>query len=91
MAVGGDENRLSLETLLEESITTERREFVFRVDIAKLLVGDFAFQAVEEVALQLLGGLNFFQQHDKEVRLPPQLRIYIGAWTNVGNSNQEEQ
>ncbi|KAL7800188.1 ankyrin repeat-containing domain protein [Trichoderma ceciliae] len=66
MAVGTQEKRLSLQTLLLQSVTTRRREFAFRYDIASLLVGDLAIRSIDNLALQLLRGLIFFQQHDEQ-------------------------
>jgi hypothetical protein len=69
MVVGKEEERLSLQTLLVDSVASRRREFVFRCDIASLLVGDFTSQCIDGLARQLLRSLIFFQQHDEQVWL----------------------
>ncbi|OAG40479.1 hypothetical protein AYO21_05379 [Fonsecaea monophora] len=67
LGVDSEEKRLTMNTLLASSVECERREFIFKADVASLLVGDFATESIESQSLQLLRGLTCFQRHDKQL------------------------
>ncbi|EHK21288.1 uncharacterized protein TRIVIDRAFT_223209 [Trichoderma virens Gv29-8] len=67
MAIGKEEGRLSLEALFPSSMTSRRREFAFRCNIARFLYGDFTNQAIDDLARQLLQSLIILQKQDKHV------------------------
>jgi hypothetical protein len=51
------ERRLGLDTIIGNSVSSRTREYVFKCDIAHLLLGDLAFGEIEDQALQLLSDL----------------------------------
>lgn len=53
--------------LLPEKLETERTELVFRFDMAGILGGDLAMEAVEEEATRLLHGLMIARRRDSPV------------------------
>lgn len=65
MAIGSGEDWLSLDTLLPASSAVssmKRREFVFKCNVASLLVGNVTSQCVEVAAQRLLRGLTSYEE-----------------------------
>ena len=49
------------------SMRTERRELVFRFEVASLLVGDLTQESIEQQAIRLLRGLTVLREQDAPV------------------------
>ncbi|KAL9473842.1 hypothetical protein ACSS6W_008222 [Trichoderma asperelloides] len=69
MVVAKEEERLTLESLLLDSVASRRRELVFRCGMGRLLAGELTSQAIDGHARQLLSNLLFFLKHDEQVWL----------------------
>lgn len=69
MVVAKEEERLTLESLLLDSVASRRRELVFRCGMGRLLAGELTSQAIDGLARQLLSNLLFFLKHDEQVWL----------------------
>lgn len=76
------EERLGLDTLLGDSIESERRELVFKADIASLLASDLTIESIGRQALQLLRGLTFFRRQDEKVENAPSFPIDLELMFN---------
>ncbi|KAH8130108.1 ankyrin repeat-containing domain protein [Trichoderma asperelloides] len=66
MVVAKEEERLTLESLLLDSVASRRRELVFRCGMGRLLAGELTSQAIDGLARQLLSNLLFFLKHDEQ-------------------------
>lgn len=53
-----------------DDMKTERREIVYRIEMANLLVGDLVEASVEQHAIRLLGGLVAVREHQTPVSEP---------------------
>ncbi|KAL4959118.1 ankyrin repeat-containing domain protein [Aspergillus stella-maris] len=57
--VGVDpERRLSLDNIIDNSVSSRRREYVFEPDISGLLLGDLVFDAIQDQATRFLDDLR---------------------------------
>lgn len=69
-AICPEDDLHDLGTFLSDDIRTERREIVFRFEMASLLVGDLTPESTEQQAMRLLDGLAAVREQDTPVGEP---------------------
>ncbi|RDH38276.1 ankyrin repeat-containing domain protein [Aspergillus welwitschiae] len=57
--------RLGLDTIIEDSVSSRKREYIFQCNITGLLLGDLVWDEIQNEALQLLEGLLASSEIDK--------------------------
>jgi hypothetical protein len=64
MGIKANDERLDLGSFISPDIKSRRRETIFNIDVTSLVTGDFAIDAIERQAEQLLEGLSYFRRFD---------------------------
>lgn len=77
MALCPEEDMLQLPSLLSSKVETERREIVFRIDMARLLVGELTQKSIEQQATHLLDGLVSMADKESGVSAPSGQQVVI--------------